>query len=234
MSNFGKERQTGTVTPNVTSTSSRPMSITISSKLTSMARPMLLQFGSSSAVSGPVLRPTKRSRSSYSSNISFTRTSPTSSTAGNIPIFIPVISTSLLAPPCCFLIQNSTKQVKKSVVTQPIFIPQRSFTPLRKANDERSLKSLISSDLDHNYADHDVKTGRDFLNYISLYSQHSPLELILVHRSQLVQNNALAPLELYISSGVQPHKSLPAQKIAHSTFEFCCAHVQSEASSPSF
>ena len=186
MSNFGKERQTGTVPPNVTSTSSRPMSI-ISSKLISMVRSMLLQFGSSST------------------------------------------------PPCCFLlIQNPAKQVKKYAVTQPIFIPQRSFTPLRKANDERSQMSLISSDFDNNCADYDVKTGRDFLNYISLYSQHSPLELIVVPRSQLVQNNALAPLELYLLSGVQPHKSLPAQNIAHSTFEFCCAHVQSEASRTSF
>ena len=207
----------------------------ISSKLTSMVRSILLQFGSSSAVSGLVLRPTKRSRSGYSSNIAFTRTSPTSSTSSNFPIFIAAISSSLLAPPCCFLlIQNPTKQVKKSAVTRPIFIPQRSFTPLQKANDERSQMSLISSELDKNYADYDVKTGRDFLNYISLYSQHSPLELIVVPRSQLVQNNALAPLELYLLSGVQPHKSLPAQNIAHSTFEFCCAHVQSEVSRTSF
>ena len=202
----------------------------ISSKLASMVRLILLQFGSSSAVSGLVLRPTKRSRSGYSSNIAFTRTSPTSSTSSNFPIFIAAISSSLLAPPCCFLlIQNPTKQVKKSAVTRPIFIPQRSFTPLQKANDERSQMSLISS-----YANYDIKTGHDFLNYISLYSQHSPLELIVVPRSQLVQNNALAPLELYLLSGVQPHKSLPAQNIAHSTFEFCCAHVQSEASRTSF
>ena len=53
-------------------------------------------------------------------------------------------------------------QVKKSVVTQSVFIPQGGFTPQNEAGDERIRLCQDLNQSYQNYADLDAKIGGDF------------------------------------------------------------------------